>query len=113
MGTMNYLVDHKNKKIFELGKGLWAYDIARCKTPKELHEYVKETILEGHYAADDKEGWASSIADDIINTIGFGAEGMTDSNDEFHDMCSDYVLVGTIYNDKSEVGITLATARRY
>ena len=113
MGTMNYLVDHKNKKFFELGKGLWAYDVARCKTPKELHEYVTETILDGLYLAPDKEGWAKTIADDIINTVGFGTEGMTDSSDDFHDKCADYVLVGTIYNDKSEVGMTLAAARRY
>jgi hypothetical protein len=100
MGALNYLVNHKKKQIFSLGKGISASAIAECKTPEEL-----TTALEYWMVNCVDKDWRDTIYQDIISTIGLeGNEGMTDvGNDELLQDCYLYTIVGSVYTEDEDI----------
>jgi len=105
MSTMNYLINHKQRTYFCLGKSLLAENIVELHNKDELLQHLKKHLSGENYS----KYYYLSVYLRIIRSIGIkDIEAGWDTGDTFEDEAlDDYVFIGSVYTeDDSDIGKT-------
>lgn len=104
MSTLYYLVQSNPNIIFELGKGLHNENLLIQRTKESLYNHLLSEITNGFFSVLNREEWAREIAEVIWTHFQLGQCKIISDNDFELETYDDYTIVGTIYDDKKDVG---------